>query len=502
MAKAGLTVLVLERRSVPGGACITEEQIPGYRFSTAAYSAGLLRPEIIRDLKLKELGLKFIVKDPQYFLPYTDGKYLFLWVDRKKSAKEIEKLSRKDAKSYLKFCGFWDRFVQIFEPFILRPPPTLGELFRKVKGEDEEILRAVFFQSARQFLDELFESDQLKAALATQGIIGTFSGPSTPGTVYVMAHHMLCEVNGEKGVWGVPKGGMGSITATLAKAAEGNGATIQLNSEVEKVEVKRGRAVGVRLKDGRVIMAKVVLSNADPKRTFLGLVGPENLDREFARRVEALKTESAVVKVNCALNEPPDYKACPGKALGPQHRGSMEVAPSIAYLERAWNDATRGKPSEKPWLEVEVPTAIDRSLAPAGKHILSIFSQYGPYHLKHGEWDGVRDDYGDRVIEALAEYAPNVKESLHYRQVLAPPDLERIFGLTDGNIFHGEITPDQVLSSRPFKGSDGYRTPVKNLYLCGSGTHPGGGVMGAPGHNAAQAVITDWKKGKVDSSTS
>lgn len=497
LAKAGLKVTVVERRPIAGGACVTEELLPGYRFSTAAYSAGLLRPEIIRDLGLKRHGLRLIAKDPQYFLPYPNGKHMFLWCDRKKSTREIAKFSKRDGSAYLKFCEFWDRFVDLFEPFLLRPPPSLRQLLGRAKREEEQILQTVLFRSVKQFLDELFESDEIKAALATQGIIGTFAGPDSPGTLYVMGHHMLCEINGRKGVWGIPEGGMGSITRALTEAAQGFGAELRLNSEIRRIQVEKGKATGVKLADGKLVKAKIVISNADPKRTFLKLVGPEHFDSDFVRRIHAVKTRSAAVKVNCALSEPPAYSAYSSKGLGPQHRGSVEIAPSIDYLERAWQDALRGRPSKEPWLEVEVPSALDPHVAPPSKHILSIFSQYAPYEANKDDRKNLREEYGDRVIEALSKYAPNVKGNLEYMQVLTPADLEETFHLTDGNIFHTEITPDQLLSSRPMSGLGGYKSPIRNLYLCGAGTHPGGGVLGAPGYNAAHAVLADLKAHKL-----
>ncbi|MFQ5951042.1 MAG: phytoene desaturase family protein [Candidatus Geothermarchaeales archaeon] len=519
LAKSGLRVLVLERRSLVGGACITEEIWPGYRINTLAYAAGLLDPTVIEELQLKKHGLRIQVKDPAYFMPFPDGKHIFLWNDIEKTRKELERFSRSDARAYVRFNEFLDGFVEFVEPFMRRPPPSLSHLRQVMRPrhllprllvgrtpgllrllrslldnpKTEEYLRLMFMSGA-QLLDEYFESEYVKAVLITQAVIGTTAGPRTPGTGYVMLHHLLGQIDGMKGVWGIARGGMGSITQALAKAAEEWGAKIRTDAEVDRIAVRDGTASQVVLKDGERVDAKVFVSNADPRTTFLKLVGVDHLDRGFIRKVERIKTEGSVMKVNCAISELPDFKAYPGKEMGPQHLGTFDICPSVDYLERAWDDAKYRRVSEEPFLEVSIQSTLDPGVAPEGKHTLSVFSQYMPYSLKDGSWDEIRDQVGDRVIGKLVEYAPNMKGAIIHRQVVSPLDLEREYALSGGNIFHGEITPDQMLSLRPVPGWSDYRTPIRNLYLCGSGTHPGGGVLGLPGYNAAHVIISDWKK--------
>jgi phytoene dehydrogenase-like protein len=491
LAKAGLRVLVLERRFIVGGACVTEEIRSGFRISTASYAVGLLRPEVIKDLSLKDFGLELLFFDPIRFAPFPDGKYMFVYHDVSKMKKEIARFSAHDSEAYDDYFAFWQRYRTLVEPLLLKPDVSFDEVasaFRK--PEDQDIFRAIMFGTLRELADRFFESEYVKATLCAQGVVGTYAGPDTPGTAYVLAHHLVCQLDDHKDVWGYAKGGMGGITGALRRAAEHFGAKIRTNCEVEEIIVRDGHVVGVKLRSGERIASRIVMSNADPKRTFLKLLDPGLMDHAFVRRIRNLKTEGTVVKVNCAINELPDFKAYPGKSSGPQHPRSF-VCPSFDYLERAWVDCRRGRPSEKPYMIIGVQSAIDSTLAPPGKHVLSIFAQYAPYHLSAGSWGDEREKVGDNVINALGEYAPNVPSSILSRQILAPPDLEERFSLTDGNIFHIEITPDQMFSFRPVPGFSDCRTPIKELYLCGSGTHGGGGVSGIPGYNAARIVLRD-----------
>jgi phytoene dehydrogenase-like protein len=344
-------------------------------------------------------------------------------------------------------------------------------------------------------LADYFESDYLRAAFAGQGVIGTFIGPKTPGSVYVMWHHMFGEVNGEQGMWGYVRGGMGRISFAMAASAEAHGAEIRTNSPVTKVLVHNGRAEGVRLANGEELRAGAVLSNADPKRTFLQFCEDAGLDKGFLKRISQFKTDSAVIKINIALKELPDFTCLPGTTPGLQHSGSLEISPTPDYVQEAYEDAARGELSKKPYIEAYMQSATDPSVAPSGMHTISMFTQYAPYHLKGREWsEDVKKEMAERAIATVTEFAPNFADAVIAYQVLSPVDIEQRYGMPNGNIFHGEITPDQLFSFRPTPECARYRTPIEGLYLCGSGSHPGGGVMGAPGHNAAKALLSDWAK--------
>jgi len=492
LAKGGYHTLVLERRGIVGGACVTEEIHPGFRISRASYALGLLRPEVIRDLHLKRFGLEFLFIDPIRFTPFPDGKYMFVYHQASKMKKEISRFSTHDANSYADYLAFWQRYRRLTEPFLLDPDASLADLAESCKNaDDQQVLKRVFFGSLRDLADDFFESDYVKATLCAQGVVGTYAGPNTPGTAYVLAHHLVCQLDKERDVWGYAKGGMGAVTQAMRTAAEHFGAEIRTDAEVQEILVNKNRVAGVRLKDGKAIQSKIVLSNADPKRTLLSLVKPGALDSSFLRQVRSLKTESAVMKINCAISELPDYKAYPGRGAGPQHPRAF-ICPSFDYLQTAWEDCLRGQPSANPYMIIGVQSAIDPTLAPAGKHVLSIFTQYAPYHLASDTWNEIREKAADNVIRTLGEYAPNVPSSIIARETLSPPDLEEKFYLTDGNIFHIEITPDQMLF-RPVPGFSGCQTPIKGLYLCGSGAHGGGGVSGVPGYASARKVIRDMK---------
>jgi len=492
LAKAGKRVTVLEARPILGGSCVTEEPFPGFRLNTLAYAAGLLRPQIIHDLELERFGLEVQPFEPQYFAPFPDRKHLFIWTELSKTLKEIERFSKKDAQAYARFEEFWAQLFEVVEPALLAPPAPIADLAAMFRGaEAEDVLRKMLLVSTKDLLDEWFEDEHVRALLATQGLIGTYAGPMTPGTGYVLGHHLLGEIGPYKEVWGWAKGGMSRIPEAIAAAARHYGAEIRVNAPVKQILTNDSQAVGVELASGERLESKVVISNADPKRTFLSLVDADALEPQFLDRVRKIKAEGSAMKVNLCLSELPDYTAYPGKGPGPTHTGSTDICHSVEYLERAWDDAKYGRPSEHPWFEAVSQSAVDPSVAPPGKHTLSLFVMYAPYHLRSGTWDDVREEVGDRVVDTLAEYAPNIKRAILHRQVITPLDLERTYHLTEGNIFHAEILPDQIFSFRPMPGWANYRTPVEGLYLCGAGTHPGGGILGACGYNAAHTVLDD-----------
>ncbi len=495
LARAGKKVLVLEQRDRVGGACTLEEPWPGFTMSPCAYVVSLLRPEIIRDLELHRYGFDAYVKDPQMFVPYQDGNYLFFRASTEKTVEGIRRLSPHDAEAYPKFLNFFDRASEILNPILLEEPPSIADLAGRFRGEDEEIYRWLMFGSLYDLLASYFESDYLRAAFAGQGVIGSFIGPKTPGSVYVMWHHMFGEVNGEKGMWGYVRGGMGRISFALAASAEAHGAEIRTNAPVAKILAHNGRAEGVRLENGAEFRAKAVLSNADPKRTFLRFCADAGLDADFLKRIGEFKTESAVVKVNVALKELPNFRVLPGTTPGLQHFGSCEISPTPDWVQEAYEDAMHGGMSRRPYIEAYMQSSTDPSVAPEGKHTISMFCQYGPYHLKGQTWTPeVKEEMANRIIATMTEFAPNFADAIIDKQVLTPVDIEQRYGLPEGNIFQGEITPDQLFSLRPTPECAHYRTPLQGLYLCGSGVHPGGGVMGAPGHNAAKALLHDWRQ--------
>jgi phytoene dehydrogenase-like protein len=504
LARAGWQVLVLERRSLVGGACVTEEVFPGYRVSTAAYLVSLLQEKVVRDLELRRFGYDVMPKDPAYFAPYLDGRHLFMYADQRRTQEQLARFSARDAERYPAYEAAIERVARFVEPMLLEAPPNvpprsaadlaaLGRLglrlMRKRPAELRELAR-MFTSSARETLEAWFESDQLQLALATDGVIGTNGGPSSPGTAYVLLHHVMGGVGGVRGLWGFVRGGMGALSDALKQSAQAAGATIRTDAEVARIDVRHGRALGVVLADGTEHRARVIVSNAEPKRTFLGLVGVGQLPPEFRSQIEAYQCTGSSFKINLALGELPNYSALPGVNLGPQHRGTTHLCASLETLERAWDDAKYGSPSREPLLEITIPTAYDPTLAPPGKHILSVFAQYTPYQLKTGSWDDqARAAFVERVINLIAQYAPNIRGAIEGVHALSPLDLEREFGLTGGNIFHGDLRLDQLFALRPVAGWARYATPIDGLFLCGSGTHPGGGVTGAPGHNAARQIL-------------
>jgi phytoene dehydrogenase-like protein len=508
LAKAGLDVLVLEKRGVVGGAAATEEPWPGYRVSSASYVVSLMPPQVVRELDLKRFGYEVSIITPDYFVPFPDGTSLTLWGDVERDAAAIARFSERDAAAYEAFDRYFDRVARLLKDLLFVVPPNMNlrdlpkwaataGRFRKWSGRDLHETVRLFTMSAADFLDEWFEDERVKGALATQAIIGAWCGPMTPGSAYVLMHHWIGEVDGHAGAWGWVKGGMGGISAAMARAAEAAGAEIRTDAEVDRVAINAsGRAVGVALADGSLVRAQRVVSCAHPVTTYLSLIGEERLPGDVVRDVRRYRTRSGSVKLNVALSELPAFPAWDQE--GDPHKGLVAVSPSIEYLERAWDDAKYGRMSEHPYVEVVFPTAHEpEGLAPRGKHLMLGFSQYGPYELAEGSWDqGGRDDYAARVLKALSEFAPSLESAVEHLEVLAPRDIEERFGLIGGNIMQGELTPDQLFSFRPIPGHGDYRTPVAGMYLCGSGTHPGGGVMGVPGRNAASVILRDHKRGE------
>jgi phytoene dehydrogenase-like protein len=502
LARAGRKVIVLERRELVGGCSVTEEVWPGYRVSTAAYLTSLLQERIVRELELERHGYHVDAKDPAFFSAFPDGRYFFMWQDRGKTLAEIAKYSRHDAEVYPAYEDLLERISQVVEGLLLTTPPAFPpngvgdyldylKLVGRLRGlspRDMVALVKIFTQSAAEFLDEWFESAQVKVTLATDGVIGANGGPRSPGTAYILLHHCMGGVGGHRGLWGFVRGGMGAVSEAIAASARASGVEIRTHSPVARILVRGGRAAGVALDNGDEVEARAVASNLDPKATFLQLVDGRELPSDFVNAIRHFRTEGTSCKINLALNGLPEFKAYPG-APGPHHRATMHICPDIDYVERAWDDAKYGRPSERPLLELTLPTLYDPSLAPEGKHIMGIFLQYAPYTLSESNWDQLREPFGDRVISLIEEYAPNIRSIVDHRQVLTPLDLERRFGITGGNIFHGEMSLDQMFAMRPLAGYARYRTPVRGLYLCGSGAHPGGGVMGAPGYNCAREML-------------
>jgi phytoene dehydrogenase-like protein len=492
LAKAGKRVLVLERREIIGGATVTEELFPGYRLSTCSYVCNLLLPEVIADLELVRHGYEVRPFDPQYFVPFPDGSYFMSFLDGRKTREQIAKFSRRDVVAYDAYWEMWDRIVERMRPLLRQPAPTWDQIESRFSGpQGQEDWRTLTRKSIAELLDEFFESEQIKAPLSTGGVIGVNAGPMTPGTTYVKYHHLIGSIAGHQGAWGFVRGGMGSIPQALAAFGREHGLVVVTNCEVAAIDIRDGAATGVRTVDGRRYTADVILSNADPSRTFLGMVGETGLPADFVDGVKRLKVKGSVVKVLMGLGELPNFTAMPGTTIGPQHTGGIVINPSVEYLESAWDDCKRGQPSRHPFMDCYIQTATEDGLTPPGKHTMSLFVQYAPYDLAEGAWDERRGEIGANIVDTLALFAPNIQGAIEHIEVLGPPDIERIIGITGGNIFHGEIMPDQMFGYRPVPGYSDYRTPIDRLYLCGSGSWPGGAVFGAPGRNCAIEVLRD-----------
>jgi phytoene dehydrogenase-like protein len=504
LARANWKVLVLERRYIVGGACVTEENIfPGYKVSTAAYVNSLFRPEIIADLHLRAYGFEVVERNPSSFSPFLDGRYLLLGPDDAQNLREIAKFSAKDALNYPKYTKMLERVAAVIEPTLVQTPPNLvnpgpadllslarlGGSFKQLDGAMGEALE-ILTGAARPILDRWFESEELKATLATDAIIGAFAAPSMPGTAYVLFHHVMGETNGARGVWSYVKGGMGGLTQALAKAAIDLGVEIRTEAEVGRILVQNGTAYGVVLANGDELRARNVASSVDCRLTFEAFLEPAELPAEFRAEIGRIDYSSASAKINVALAELPNFTAAPGAQAGPQHRGTIHLCPDQDFIERGYDDAKYGRPSREPIVECTIPSAVDPSVAPAGRHLMSMFCQYAPYELADGVWDErAKNAFADACFSQVERYAPGFTASVLARQVLGPADLEETFNLTGGNIFQGSMALNNLFALRPAPGFAGYRTPVKRLYLCGSAAHPGGGVMGAPGWNAAREML-------------
>jgi phytoene dehydrogenase-like protein len=513
LAKAGKKVLVLERRHVLGGAAVTEEIIPGFLFSECSYVVSLLRPEIIRELDLPRHGLEILPLDGT-FTPMPNSDYLWRMNDHARTQREIRRHSRVDAEAYDEFSKMMTPLCRFVKPILsmIPPDPTtlhprdlqrlyfLGQRFRDLSSDERYTLIQLMTMSAADFLDQWFETDVLKATMSASGIIGTFLGIRSPGTAYVLLHHYMGEIDGAFRSWGFSRGGTGAISNAIASAARELGVEIRTQASVDRILVKNGRTTGVVLKSGEEISASVISSSVDPHLTFEKFLAPSELPSDFLESVRRYKFRGSSGKVNLALDALPDFKSMPGQ--GAHLRGAISISPSIEYMERAYDDAKYGRYSRKPYIDIVIPSLTDPSVAPPGKHVLSCFVQYAPYKLAQGNWDDHKEAFGDTVINTIAEHAPNIKKIIIGRQILTPLDLEREFGLTQGNIFQGELSLEQLFFLRPVPGWAYYRTPVDNLYMCGSATHPGGGIMGAPGRIASQVILKDWSKGLKKSARS
>lgn len=506
LAKAGKKVKVLERRAVVGGAAVTEEFHPGFKNSVAAYTVSLLNPKVIRDLELKHFGLKIVERRMTNFWPRPDGGYFCFPIGAEKLKQEFERVSKKDAEALPRYFHDINFAADILRELVLETPPNvgggwreylkaarIGNRFRKLTLVEEQLLLDLFTRSAAEFLEMYFESEQAKAAFAFDSIVGFFGSPYTPGSAYVLLHHAFGEVNGKKGVWGHAIGGMGAITQAMAKAAMAAGAEIALEAPVRRVLVERGKAVGVELENGAELKAKAVAANVGPKLLYLKMVDEEDLPADFRARMSHFSVGSGVFRMNVALSELPQFTCLKDKAdVADFYTAGIIVGYSLDYLDRAYRDAREFGWSREPIVEILISSAVDDTLAPKGQHVASLFCQQFSYDLPGGRtWPVERERAADHVIDTVTKYAPNFKKSVLGRQVLSPLDLEQKFGLVGGDIFHGRLSLDQMFSARPLLGYADYRSPIKGLYLCGAGAHPGGGVTGAPGHNAAREILRD-----------
>jgi phytoene dehydrogenase-like protein len=514
LAKAGKRVCVLERRHVLGGCSVTEELWPGFKISVASYVISLFRPEIIRDLRLKEYGLAILPRNPSSFTPLHDGRSLLMGPDERMTCREIAKFSRQDAERYPAYNRLLEQVAAAIEPLLSRTAPDplplpsdwrkigvgkrlrdagrMMELYQSLSklGGDLPAAIELLIGAARPILERWFEADVLRATLATDAVIGAFASPSYPGTAYVLLHHVMGEAGGQRGVWGYVQGGMGALATALAAACADLGVEIRREAPVKRILVDRGHVVGVTLWDDTLLEADIVASSIDAHQTFERLLDPAELPAEFRAAVANIDYASASAKINLALSEPPQFTCLPTDGIGPHHRGTIHISPTLDYIERAFDDAKYGWPSTKPILELTLPSSVDPTIAPPGQHVMNIFVQYAPYKLADGKsWDEIKEDFGDRCVELLARYAPNVPGSILHRQVLSPLDLERLLGLTGGNIMQGSMTPTQLFAMRPVAGWADHHTPIRGLYLCGAASHPGGGVIGAAGRNAAVEIL-------------
>ena len=518
LARSGLKVTVLERRPVVGGAAVTEEFPPGFRNSVAAYTVSLLNPKVIRDLSLHEYGLRIVERRLANFLPTADGRYLCSGAGRTRG--EVAKFSAADAERLEGYAERLERIADVLRELVLQTPPNvvsgnwfaaipellrtarLGSRLGRLDMDSRRELLRLFATSAGDYLEDSFESDPIKALYGFDGIVGHYASPYSPGSAYVLLHHCFGEVNGKKGTWGHAVGGMGAITQAMAKSAAARGVDIRVGSGVREVMVEKGRAVGVVTADGQIVRAAAVVSNLNPRLLYLSLIDPAVLPKPFLERIGQWRCGSGTFRMNVALSELPDFTCLPGTAVADHHTAGIILAPTLGYMEQAYFDARTSGWSRKPIVEMVIPSTLDDSLAPPGGHVASLFCQHVAPELPNGEsWDDHREKVADLMIETVNQHAPNFKRSVLGRQIMSPLDLERTFGLIGGDIFHGRLQLDQMFSARPMLGYGNYRGPLRGLYLCGSGTHPGGGVTGAPGHNAAQEIMSDFRLQRLRRST-
>src|SRR6516165_7896926 len=505
LARAGKKVLVLERRHVLGGAAVTEEVFPGFRFSVCSYVVSLLRPEIIRDLDLPRHGLEILPLDGT-FTPMPNGDYLWRVNDHSKTRREIARHSRVDAEAYEEYGKAMAEMARFVKPILNMTPPDptrlaldglkkllfLGRRFQALPYEDKYNQVQLMTMSAVDFLDQWFETDVLKATMSASGIIGTFLGVRSPGTAYVLLHHYMGEIDGAFRAWGFARGGTGAISNAIAEAAREAGVEIRTKSGISQIIVKDGKAKGVVLSNGDEVYADVISSSVDPRLTFTRFIESKHLPGDFLEEVNRYKFRGSSGKVNMALDALPNFKCMPGP--GAHLRGAISISPAVEYMEKAYDEAKYGHFSSRPYIDMVIPSLTDPSVAPPGKHVLSCFVQYAPYKLAPGlNWDTEKEAFGNTVIDTIAEYAPNIKDIIIDKMVVTPLDLEREWGLSEGNIFQGELSLEQLFFLRPVPGWAQYRTPIKNLYMCGSATHPGGGIMGANGRLAALEILKDVK---------
>ncbi|HVF18351.1 MAG TPA: NAD(P)/FAD-dependent oxidoreductase [Steroidobacteraceae bacterium] len=514
LAGAGLKVTVLERRHVVGGAAVTEEFHSGFRNSVASYTVSLLNPQVIRDLKLHDYGLKIVEREMSNFLPTDDGRYLAIGAGRTKD--EVAKFSRKDADALDAYAQRLDVIADLLRELVLETPPNVveggwrvampewlhamkvGKRFSSLDMETRRELLSLFVSSAGDFLDGWFESAPIKAVFGFDSIVGNYASPYSAGSAYVLLHHVFGEVNGKKGAWGHSIGGMGAITQAMAKSAASRGVDIRVNAGVREIIVENGRAVGAVTESGESFRGAAVVSNLNPKLLYLQLIDPAALDPAFRHRMTQWRCGSATFRMNVALTELPNFTCLPGAQQASHHTAGIIIAPTLQYMERAYFDAREHGWSKQPIVEVLIPSTLDSSLAPPGQHVASLFCQHTAPELPNGEsWDMHREKVADLMIDTVNAHAPNFKASVVGRQIMSPLDLERTFGLIGGDIFHGALSLDQMFSARPMLGHGNYRGPLPGLYMCGSGTHPGGGVTGAPGHNAARESLSDFRRKKL-----
>ncbi|MGD9509042.1 MAG: phytoene desaturase family protein [Geminicoccaceae bacterium] len=489
LAKNGLSTLVLERSDRIGGACITTELIPGFKVSMAAQVLGMLRQRIVEDLELEQHGLRFRFRDPEIFVPYPDGRHVFFYPDAARTVASIARLAPKDAEAYARYDTATTEIARAVGSFMLQPQPSVAEFAAAFANADQ--LNTVLFGSIADYLERFFESYYVQGPMAYGAMSGSDQSPYAAGTAFSKFYHVAADLGGRFGSWAIVEGGMGSVTKALASALRAHGGEIRLEAPVAQILHRGGRAAGVVLENGDEIAAEAVLANPDPKTTLLKLTPKEAMDAEDRASVGRIKAKGSGVKINFALAELPDFTTLPGRTVGPQHSGGIMIAPSIDYYDRAWQEARRGVPASRPFSQMVIQSATDPTVAPEGRHTLSLWCHHFPYALAEGDIDTEREKIADRMTDILTELAPNFRSSVLARQIFLPVDIERTYGIEGGQIFHTELVPEQVLWNRPIPGRSGHGDIVAGLYLCGAGTHPGGDVNGAPGHNAARALLRD-----------